>query len=305
MSFEKLEAFIVLTECRSFTEAAHRLYCSQPTISNYIRQLEEMYGTALINRESKDTFLTEKGKMLYQQAKKMMELMEETNIIMTEKTNTSLTINASHYIGTYVLPQVLTQFQHTYKKLPLEINTYGYQELYHQLQEQKLHYAYMPIYEEDAYIQSHFDKHILFEDQFVLIVSKNHPLRKRKVIYKRDIERENLLMPQSQYIRQHVLTLLKKNNIFPSPVYMSSFEVVKQSVKSGLGIAFLPYRSVMDDISSAELCMKDIQCVNISRKNGLIVRKDHQLLPMDMDFFHTMKRILTADEPNYLLSIAK
>ena len=38
---DKMKMFIVLAECLSFTETARRMFCSQPTISHQIQQLEE------------------------------------------------------------------------------------------------------------------------------------------------------------------------------------------------------------------------------------------------------------------------
>ena len=48
----KLRTFQVLAECGSYTEAAKRLYCSQPSVSQHIHYLEEFYGAKLIIRNN-------------------------------------------------------------------------------------------------------------------------------------------------------------------------------------------------------------------------------------------------------------
>lgn len=52
---KKIETFLVLAQCRSFMETAKRLYCSQPTISNHIQQLEEQFQCKLFHRSGKKT----------------------------------------------------------------------------------------------------------------------------------------------------------------------------------------------------------------------------------------------------------
>ena len=53
MEFKQLEAFVAVVEYGSFSEAARRLYLTQPTISSHIRTLEEELHTSLILRTTK------------------------------------------------------------------------------------------------------------------------------------------------------------------------------------------------------------------------------------------------------------
>ena len=41
MDFKQLRSFVTVADCGSFTQAAVRLYTSQPTVSAHIRQLED------------------------------------------------------------------------------------------------------------------------------------------------------------------------------------------------------------------------------------------------------------------------
>ncbi|MEE1131872.1 MAG: LysR family transcriptional regulator, partial [Caryophanon sp.] len=36
---DRYKTFMILAECKSFTETAKRLFCSQPTVSQHIQQL--------------------------------------------------------------------------------------------------------------------------------------------------------------------------------------------------------------------------------------------------------------------------
>lgn len=53
MEFKQLEAFVAVVDYGSFSEAARRLYLTQPTISAHIRSLEEELHSRLILRTTK------------------------------------------------------------------------------------------------------------------------------------------------------------------------------------------------------------------------------------------------------------
>ena len=65
MEFKQLEAFVAVVDYGSFSEAARKLYLTQPTISAHVRSLEEELHTKLIIRTTKKTTITTKGYQLY------------------------------------------------------------------------------------------------------------------------------------------------------------------------------------------------------------------------------------------------
>lgn len=54
MEFKQLEAFVAVVDYGSFSEAARKLYLTQPTISAHVRSLEEELHTKLIIRTTKN-----------------------------------------------------------------------------------------------------------------------------------------------------------------------------------------------------------------------------------------------------------
>ena len=74
MEFKQLEAFVAVVDYGSFSEAARRLYLTQPTISAHIRSLEDELHMKLIIRTTKKTTITTKGYQLYDSAVRMLEI---------------------------------------------------------------------------------------------------------------------------------------------------------------------------------------------------------------------------------------
>ena len=74
MEFKQLEAFVAVVDYGSFSEAARRLYLTQPTISAHIRCLVDELHMKLIIRTTKKTTITAKGYQLYDSAVRMLEI---------------------------------------------------------------------------------------------------------------------------------------------------------------------------------------------------------------------------------------
>lgn len=110
MDFKQLESFIAVVKYGSFTNAAQRLYTSQPTISAHIRMLEEELNTRLIIRTTKSVEVTEKGWELYDCAEEIFKCRDRLLNKWKEERGQILKIGASTIPSAYVLPEVLPEF---------------------------------------------------------------------------------------------------------------------------------------------------------------------------------------------------
>ena len=77
MNLKQLEAFIKVSDSKSFSKAAQELYLTQPTVSAHIQTLEKELKVRLFVRNTKTVKLSEDGKTLYQYARQMIELEQE------------------------------------------------------------------------------------------------------------------------------------------------------------------------------------------------------------------------------------
>ena len=66
--------FVTVVEQKHFSRAAELLNLSQPGVSMHIRNLENEFGTTLIQRSPKHVQVTEAGNILYIHAKQMLSL---------------------------------------------------------------------------------------------------------------------------------------------------------------------------------------------------------------------------------------
>ncbi|MGG4397822.1 LysR family transcriptional regulator [Paenibacillus thiaminolyticus] len=285
-ALDKMETFLALADCGSFSETAKRLFCSQPTVTNHIQQLEEKFEATLFIRSGKSVRLTAQGEILHKYAKKMIVLFEEAslNIKNAGLANPVLSLYASNYLGVYILPDMLAQFYHRFPQQRFELHTHCYTDLIGLLMEEKINMAFLPIYEEDKYVQDQLDSFTLFKDEFVLVLPPDHDWAERKMLYARDIARIPLLLPQNSYLQDCILSPIRSLGIEPDTIHMSSFEVIKKSIKAGLGAAFIPYYAVRGMLDTGELVTKPVFGLRIERNNGFVRRKSTPLTRIETDF---------------------
>lgn len=65
MDDNQIKCFLHVASGKNFTRAAEALNLSQPTVSRYIRKLEEELQCELLSRSTKRVELTEAGKYYY------------------------------------------------------------------------------------------------------------------------------------------------------------------------------------------------------------------------------------------------
>ena len=76
MNIQQMKYVAAIANNGSFREAAKKLFITQPSLSNSIRELEEELGISLFLRTNKGAFLTEEGMVFLEQAEKVLVQME-------------------------------------------------------------------------------------------------------------------------------------------------------------------------------------------------------------------------------------
>ena len=125
--FEELRTFLEVAESKNFTKTAKKLNFSQPTISQQVKKVEIYFNNiTLLTRSpsTKQIELTPQGQIVYQKAKEILSLVDETFSELEQVQNQEskiLHIGASMTIGDFMLPKVLKVFSDRYPDIHLNI----------------------------------------------------------------------------------------------------------------------------------------------------------------------------------------
>lgn len=196
MELRQLKYFVTVAKTLNFSEAARRLFITQGTLSQQIRQLEDEMDIKLLDRTSHNVTLTEAGEELLPLAESAIEAskdcIERMNDLRGALSGT-LNIGVTHSFGGILIESVKSFIkQHPGVKLNIHYKTAA--ELMEMLREKSvdLALAFKPIREyEDV------ESEALFTTSLSVVMRREHPLAERKSLSVYDLDRQRIVLPGS------------------------------------------------------------------------------------------------------------
>jgi DNA-binding transcriptional LysR family regulator len=262
MNIKKLEAFIMVVEKRSFSEAAAALKSSQPAVSLKIKSLEEDLGLELLDRSSSSLQPTAAGQLVYHAAREITQrwrrLEDDLNGFQDTLTGT-LTIGASTIPGTYLVPTWIKKFRGVYPKVDVKIEIGDSKEVLEKLQNHQVDIGFIGL--------QHFSPKIssrpIASDSLVLITPNNHPMAQlQDQDFSQIKQYDFVLREEGSGTRKEMEDYLNNHGVNVSDlktvVSIGSTEAVIAAVEAELGISFISKLAALPAVRANRVQMIDI-----------------------------------------------
>lgn len=113
MDLWQLHVFVSVVEKKSFSKASQAINLSQPTVSTHVKELEALFQCRLLDRLGKTTEPTRAGRVLYDHAKELLALRDQTQAAMLDflgHTKGELKVGGSTIPAGYILPKIMGGF---------------------------------------------------------------------------------------------------------------------------------------------------------------------------------------------------
>jgi len=130
-----------IAECKSFSKAAKLLYVSQPSLSRFVKKVEDEIGMPLFYREKNPLELTAAGKLYIQFIEEFQALdnkMREAFICINSTVISKLSIGTLPFLGTYVLPKIIPNFANIHSSVDVKIQEYSSRSLLNALETEEI-----------------------------------------------------------------------------------------------------------------------------------------------------------------------
>ncbi|MDD3802116.1 MAG: selenium metabolism-associated LysR family transcriptional regulator [Desulfuromonas thiophila] len=289
MDIRRLEVFCKVVDLGSFTRAAEASQLSQPSVSEHVRTLEEQFGEKLIDRLGRRAQPTHAGKILYQYARRIIQLKNDAEqAIRQYQGNLSgrLSLGASTIPGAYLLPSLLEQFKQNYHAVELMLRIAGTTQVVEEVLKGTLELGLIGTQWKDQRI----DCQPLFGDELVLVVHPQHPWsRAGRVAAAQLLDSPFVLREPGSGTRMEMTQALKQVGVdvtqFQVVAEVGSNEAVRQAVRSGIGAAILSSLAVAEDVARGLLCPVRIDELTLPRRFYLVQRRNRQLSPLAEAFY--------------------
>ena len=244
LSPRQLQYVVAVAETLGFHKAAERCHVSQPTLSAQVKQLEDVLGVQLFERDRRRVLLTAAGAVVVAHARRV--LLEIDDMIaaakqLVEPCSGTFRIGVIPTIAPYLLPDVVPAVRARYPKLRLVFREEKTDAVVADLREGRLDAGLLAL---EADIGEWASGRIA-DDPFVVALPEGHRLARKKRVAASDLDDENvLLLDEGHCFRAQALSICSRAGAKESTLRATSLSTLAQMVSSGSGITLLPQIAV-------------------------------------------------------------
>jgi len=280
MEFQQLEMFAAVVEEGSVSRGAGRVCRTGPAVSIALRKLEEEMGAPLFDRSERHNHqLTAAGKLLYSHTTRILEMRREAIAAVKDfiQARGILRLGTHESTSLYLLPSLLHAFHETRPGVNAEVLCGNAERLLTALGTRKIELALIANAPDDPELE----RHMIMQDELVLITSAGHRLAGSKQVQVGDLAGEFLLVQGTKSVlRETIIQALKESGTpFSLGVENIAIEAIKRMVAEGLGIGFVPLLCVRDEAARGELATLSVEGVASNWSLWLVWRRSHSLSP--------------------------
>ena len=226
----------------SMSNATQKMFLTQSTLSHMLREMESSLGMQVFSRRSKRLILTDAGTVILHYAEKILSEFGELEKVLADiKTDKKerIRISTSCYTSYHWLPAVVKLFRTLHHRVTVDINMEATQNPVAFLENGKLDIA---ITNSRPVLPSAYKIDLLFEDEFVLIVSRDSQFAKTGRLTPREFNSVDLFIYYMDEKNSTVINdFIKPNNIkLNAIIKMQMTEGMIEMVAADLGITIMP-----------------------------------------------------------------
>ena len=241
MNIRDLQYLVSLADHGHFGKAAKESHVSQPTLSMQIKKLETYLDVQLVERTPKNVMLTDIGIQISERARSVLaEIQDIRAIAKSAQTPYSgdFRLGAFPTLAPYILPLIVPAIHQELPNLKLLLIEEKTDVLLEALKKGTLDAALLALPIE----QYHINSLALFDDPFLLAVSTEHSLAKKREVSLDDIEQHTLLLLEEGHcLRSQALDVCNILDISEYPDFRAtSLETLRHMIIANVGITLIP-----------------------------------------------------------------
>ena len=249
MNLKQFEYVLTVNKEGCFSKAAEVLNISQPSLSQYIKKLENELGVILFDRSGGNVRLTDAGRVYVDAGKKILDIKHNMALQfmdISENKIGTLIIGTSPYRSAVMMPEVVKEFKKNYSGITLIIEERNTDELLESLEHGESDVVFT-VYEEKI---NEFNYETVGEEEILLAVPSFYEnltseCREDKKYPTIDITALHnfgfVSIKDTQYMQRALKSVGEEYDFnIKTNVVVNSLEAQISMVRKGVGIALVP-----------------------------------------------------------------
>lgn len=279
ITLDDLQAFVFIADFGGFARAANELNITQSALSRRIKKLEEALGARLLDRTTRRVTVSTVGLEFLPEARRIIDEFEKSlsdvhDLIKVRTGSVSIATNMT--VADTLFPQIISEFRAQNPNVRVRLNESSSPEALGSVLRRDVELAFAQFGEGHPSL----DYEPLFEDRFVLISHRNHPLAGKNDLRWADLERHNFIRMRSGSGTTNLLerSLGERTKYLSGDIEVGHFNALLGFVGQDLGVSVVP-TLVQFKRLDLDLVATPIGDPVISRSLGLVTYRGRSLSP--------------------------
>ena len=245
MTIDQLKYFIVAAELLNFTEAANRLYVSQPTLSYGINRLEDILQLKLFHRGKRTVTLTASGQAFYESIKDIVFRIESAVDYarsLEQSVIQGLNLGFLGSLSRRFFPTLIPNIFGLHPNIRLNLIQMEMDQLCTALENGEVDIALTRsvCLQNKNWVMSQK----ICDDPLFLVVRNDHPLADRELVELHELANESFILEDenySSYWNKYIKLVCKQNGLNVQIEYTTANSAtIDTMIVSGLGVSLRP-----------------------------------------------------------------
>ena len=302
MTLQQLRYITTVADTGTITEAAKKLYISQPSLTNAIHELEKEMGITIFNRTNKGIFISREGEEFLGYAR---QVLEQTTILEDKyKKNgggkKQFCVSTQHYsFAVNAFVELVKKYgQEEYDFSLRETQTYKLIEDVAQMRSE-IGILFLNDFNEKVIMKilksSDLEFHLLFVAGPHVFISRHHPLAKKKIITNEELAE----YPYLSYEQGEHNSFYFSEEIFSSFERKKNIRVSDRATLFNLLIGLNGY-TVCSGIIDQKLNGEDIIAVPLADEGdmriGYVTHRKGMISRLGETYLEALKKYITGEQ---------
>jgi len=276
----------------SLLKAATALSLSQPALSKTVRDVEDILGVMLFERNPRGVAPTAAGVAFIESARRLLaELrrLDETLDVVSSSSRGGVALGVLPVAASGVLPGALARMRKAQPDIQIRMEEGRTEELLPLLAAGDIDLIVGRLYE--PAMPDAFEREALWTEPMSILARADHPIFEAATVAIEQLRRYDLVLPtMTQRMGQEIEQLLRRLGLAPRTSYRSSSAgFIREMLYGGDFIAIMPRLMMVGDILRGSLRLAPLPIASPERPAGLIRRADAPLSPAGRAFVDILR----------------
>lgn len=293
-NFYQLTTFVTVVSEGSMTAAADKLYLTQPAVSQQIRNLEEDLGVELLVRGVRQIKATPQGEVLYEYAKKIINLTQQAEIAIKSIGNQmkgQLRIGTLNSLGLHLMSPIVGRLMRHNPDLMLKIDYAKGDELIKNFKKGLHDVLILPdVKTEFSSELENCEQKFVAKEEMWLVGSSKEEKMPQQINFK-DIGAFSFVNFIEEFpgFSNTVNSKLQAQDLKVISIFESSnVGTLKRVIEAGLGWGFLPAHSIKKQVRSGRLNRVYVKDLHYEIDLMFYYKKNSEVKALIEIFYQTM-----------------